>query len=102
MAGSIKSDGQLAADREAELNRIDNALDELEEQLELGGVEGSLAPILLDQLRTLPTERDCKQRLARISSQHDGGPQRLVRTESCDPWERERGRGRKGRRRGTG
>ncbi|MCF7732684.1 MAG: mechanosensitive ion channel, partial [Akkermansiaceae bacterium] len=67
--GSIESCGRLAAEREAELNRIASGFDELEQQLDLGALEGSLAQGLLDHLRTLPTERDSQRRLAKISSQ---------------------------------
>lgn len=53
-------------ERKAEESRIENSREDLVGQLQLGGDATNLSPLLLEQLRRLPTRREGKQRLAEI------------------------------------
>ncbi len=60
----IDETGRQLASRERERQRINDAYEGVVGRLELGGLEDTLAQVLLEQLRSLPNRHEGKQRLS--------------------------------------
>ncbi len=63
---SIETAQGEAKREESEVERVEAAKERIREQLELGGMEGALAPILLEELRRLPGRQEAKRYHATI------------------------------------